>query len=481
VSAATSEWPAWLRRRTAVELLGPPGRFFAWLTIALCLGAIVYVGAWNAAKYPIPLGFDAQADVDYAHVLLTDHRLPTAAESGSSSQPPAYFAVAGLAARAGHAIFGWHEDTPYTSLPETSYRGAQILNIALVLITALSVLWLARLLAPDRPWVWAASVGYVAFVPVVAKTAAMFHPENLNMAATAVALATSTHMLVRRTFRLRYVALVALSLALAITSRASGVFLLLALALSFAVVLVRRRDLRARVPWRRVGVVVGALCVLAVPWVAYRAIVHHSGPINDTGRVLRVAVNPGNAHGDGLATRANFFNLSTDVFRTPWRPSFVNQAFPETYVEIWGDWIGGIAWSNFSPDDPWPPTRKVLKDQSYIGIVPTLLAIAGWLWMCVATFRRRPELIVLSVFPVLAVGGYLYRAWLLISRDGDLLKATYAIATVPVWAVGFGLATSWLATRSRNLRVAMLLLFAFFAVLELRFMMYGIRDHRPIF
>lgn len=481
MSAATSEWPAWLRRRSAVELLGPPGRFFAWVTIALSLGAILYVGAWNAAKYPIPLGYDAQADVNYAHVLLSEHRLPTAAESGSSSQPPAYFAIAGLAAGAGHAVFGWHEDSPYTSLPETSYRGAQLLNVLLALITGLSVLWIARLVAPDRPWAWAASVGYVAFVPVVAKTAAMFHPENLNMAATAVALAAATHMLVRRTLRRRYIALLAISLALAVTSRASGVFLLLALAVSFGAVVARRRDLRARVPWRRVGIVAGALCAVALPWVGYRAIVHHSGPINDTSRVLEIAVNPGNAHSDGLATHARFFDLSTDVFRTPWRPTFVNQALPETYAEIWGDWIGGMAWSNFSPSGPWGPTRTVLKDQSYIGIIPTILAIAGWLWMCVATFRGRPELIVLSIFPVLAVGGYLYRAWLLLSRDGDLIKATYAIATVPVWALGFGLASGWLAARSRNLRVAMLVLFGVFAVLELRFMMYGIRDHRPIF
>ena len=89
VSAATSEWPAWLRRHTAIELLGPPRLFFACLTIALSLLSIVYVGSWNAQHYPIPLGYDAQPNVDYAHVVMHRHRLPTPTESGESNQPPA--------------------------------------------------------------------------------------------------------------------------------------------------------------------------------------------------------------------------------------------------------------------------------------------------------------------------------------------------------------------------------------------------------
>jgi hypothetical protein len=45
----------------------------------------------------------------------------------------------------------------------------------------------------------------------------------------------------------------------------------------------------------------------------------------------------------------------------------------------------------------------------------------------------------------------------------------------------FGLGTAWLASRSRLARYGMLVLFAVFAVLELRFTMYGIRDGHPIF
>jgi hypothetical protein len=83
--------------------------------------------------------------------------------------------------------------------------------------------------------------------------------------------------------------------------------------------------------------------------------------------------------------------------------------------------------------------------------------------------------------PAFGVGGYLYRSWVTLTHDGDLFKATYALNTVSVWAIAFGLATAWLASRSRLARYGMLALFAVFAVLELRFTMYGIRDGHPIF
>ncbi len=66
------------------------------------------------------------------------------------------------------------------------------------------------------------------------------------------------------------------------------------------------------------------------------------------------------------------------VFKLPFRPNYLNYALPVTYTEIWRDWIGAFAWSNYS-GAPWPPALKLLKDQSLIGVIPTALAIGGWL------------------------------------------------------------------------------------------------------
>lgn len=481
MSAATSEWPAWLRRRTAVELLGPPGRFFAWMTVALSLMTIVYVGAWNAQHYPVPLGYDAQPHADYAHVLLREHHLPSSAESGEANQPPMYYLIAGSAAILGHKLFGWDEAKPYTSLPEVSYRGAQYLNVLFALLTGLSILWLARVVMPTRPWVWASSLGFFAFLPLVAKMEAMFQPENLNMLASTAALAVSTHMFVRRDFRAKFFVLLGISITVGLTSRASMIFILGALVFGL-IAAITVSDIRRRIRWGGVAAVVLMMALMAIPWVAYRAIVQHQGPLNQTRRLVTAALRPDSQTLiDYATTRDRFFVIrEPGVFKNPWRTHYVNEAFPETYTDIWGDWIGAFAWSEYS-SVPWGPTQVVLRDQSYIGVFPTALAVLGWLGLWWLVLRRRRELFALAVAPVFGVGGYLYRSWIVLSHDGDVLKAVYALNTVGVWALGFGLATGWLAGKSRLLRYGFVVLFGIFGVLELRFMLYGIRDHRPIF
>jgi hypothetical protein len=480
VSAAESQWPAWLRRRTGVEFLGPPNLFFARLTIALSLGAILYVGLWNAAKYPISLGYDAQPNAAYIHILLDEHHIPRPDQSGEANQPPAYYLVAGVAARLGHKIFNWHETETFPGFPEASFRGALYLNVLLVLLTALCVLWLARVVAPDKPWVWAASVGFFAFLPVVSKLEAMLHPENLNLLCSAAAVASLTDMYVNRRFRTRLLVVLGLAIGIGLATRLSMVFIALAL-LAGTAIAVRDPSIRTLFPWQKVGVLIGAILVLAAPWVAYRGIVQHSGPLNQTSQLIRAALHPRqHLYTDRTTSHAEFFEFSPKVFTVPWRSHFKNQAASETYVDTWGDWFANFAWSPYT-DRPSRAAQRVLKDQSYIGVLPTVLALAGWLGLLYAAVRRQRALAPLALVPLFAVGGYLYRSYITLTHDGDVLKAIYAVNSAPVWALCFGLTTAWLASRSRLARYGMVLLFAVFAVLELKFTMYGIRDGHPIF
>lgn len=460
MSAAESQWPAWLRRRTGVDFLGPPGRFFALLTIALSLGAILYVGAWNAAKYPLSLGYDAQPNAAYIHVLFDQHHIPRPDQSGEANQPPAYYFLAGIAARLGNEFTSWHDTATYPGFPEASYRGAQILNVVLVFLTALCVLWLARVVAPDRPWVWAASVGFFAFLPVVSKTEAMLHPENLNLLASALAVASATTILVRRRWSRQLVACLIVSCAVGLATRASMLFVLVTLALAVAIALgsgAMRRFARLR----GAAIAAAVVAVVGLVFVSYNVIQHH--------------------HADPEASGKYFFHVTVrEIFNRPWRPVVANEAFSQTYIEIWGDWFGAFSWSVFS-GSPSPQAQQILKDQSLIGVVPTALALAGWLAIAWRALRHRRDLVVLALLPVVATSGYLIRSWLALTKDGDLFKASYLLNTAPVWAVCFGLATAWLASRSRLARYGMLVLFAAFAILELRFTLYGIRDQHPIF
>lgn len=480
MDAAPSQWPAWLRRHTAVDHLGAPGRFFAWLTIVLSLVMIVYVGGWNAMHYPVTLGYDAQPNAVYAHVLLDQHHIPTLEQTAESHQPPAYYFLAELAARAGHETFGWLEARGNSGFPESSYRGAQIFNVLLVFLSALCVLWLARVLAPRRPWVWAASVGFFAFLPVVSKTEAMFHPENLNLLCSAAATAAITDMYVRRRRSGVLLALTAAAVGLGLATRPAMIFVAAALVLGTGVAITDAR-IRQVLPWRWIASAGAAVLFVATPWVAYRAIVQHSGPLNQTSLLFHAALHPEqHLFADRVTSHAYFFDLNAGVFTHPWRSNFKNEAFPETYVEIWGDWLGHFA---FSPYDTVPSAQaqRVLRDQSWIGVLPTALAICGWFWLAFATLRRDRGYGPLVLVPLIAVGAYLYRSYVVLTHDGDVFEATYAINSAPVWALTFGLAAAWVGSRSRLIGIGLGALFAIFAVLELRFMLYGIRDGHPIF
>src|SRR5262249_17932538 len=122
----------------------------AWTAIGLSFVALTGVGLWNAFKYPVSLSYDAVSTANYMQVVLKYHRIPKKSETDESRQPPVYYVVGGLAAHAWREVFGWHESSRLV-LAESSYRGAQLINLAFVLLTAALMLSLARTVAPQSP------------------------------------------------------------------------------------------------------------------------------------------------------------------------------------------------------------------------------------------------------------------------------------------------------------------------------------------
>ena len=452
------DWRALLRRG--------PSELLSWTAIVLSFLAIAVVGGWNAANYKITLGYDYNSNAEYMHILLDEHRIPTPQESLESRQPPLYYLVGGLAARAGHWIFGWHEE-PTKDLPEHSYRGAQILNTVFVLVTALFVLLLARTIAPRSPPMWAAAVAFFAFLPVVSKTEAMIHAEPMNMMLSTAAVWLTTKIVRRSELSRGLLLALILVLALGVATRASIVFTAAAIAIALAVRYAPYLD-RSRV--RRHSVPIAVACVLLAAVVYWVVDGHHSGTLVellDIGHHL-----PGN--------RAAFFRLPLgEMFTTPFRSHYVNSAVGETYTEIWGDWIGSFAWSTFMGS----PTGRILatlKNQSWIGLIPTLMALGGYGLLLWAALRKRRDLLAAALVPPIAIAGYLVRSYQGFSPDGDLLKATYILTTAPIWALSFGIAYDRLG-RFRLLRIGLTATLIIFAVIELRFMLYGVRDGNPPF
>ena len=441
-----------------------------WAVIALSgfFVVIAFVGVWNAARYPIMLGYDAQEHITYADQLINHGKIPSQAQGGEYYTPPGYYALAGAATWVGRQV-GMAEP----------HQAAQYMNVLFVLATAALLLVLARLLFPRRPVVWVAALGFFAFLPVVSKTAAMFHPETLNMLLSTAALTTATWMLLRRRFDLRWFLVLGLFLGAGQLVRASSLFTFVSIAIGFAAALTSGR-FRQRMPLRKIAYAVVAILLITTPWYARQAIKYHTQPFYSQPGFVHQLLHPTPA---APGARSHFLGVATnDILHDPVRPFYVNQALSETYTEIWGDWTGNFAWSGYSAG-PWLKALNVLQDQSEIGVLPTLLAIAGWLGLVVLLVRRRVERIPflpLTLLPLLATLAYLYRGYISLTPDGDLFKASYLLTTAPVWAIAFGLAFSWL-TRWRMLALGLAVAFLILGVLELRFMLYGIRDHNVIF
>ena len=429
---------------------------------------ITFVGVWNASRYPIKLGYDALEHIAYADQLIHHGTIPGRGAGGEYYTPPGYYAVAGAVS--------WIAEQLGLSHP---HHFVQYLNVPFVLATAVLLLVLARMLFPRRPVVWVAALGFFAFLPVVAKTAAMFHPETLNMLTSTAALTLATWMLLRRHFELRWLVLLGVALGAGQLVRASNLFTFLSVAIAFLAAVASTR-FRRRMPLKRIALAVGAIILITAPWYARQAIKYRSEPVLIGPGVLHSLFHPVYM---GSGPRPPFFRIATDdILNRPVRPFYLNEALSETYTEIWGDWMGSFAWSSYS-GGPSPAALPLLQDQSKIGVLPTLLSIAGWLGLVVLVAARRVSRIPflpVVLLPLLAVTGYLVRGYVNMTADGDLFKASYILTTAPVWALTFALAFSWF-TRWRLLALGLALLLVTFGVLELRFMLYGIRDHNPIF
>jgi hypothetical protein len=455
--------PAFPRRRAAEsETVATPT--WAAALLGCCFVLVVFTGIWNAKGYPVTLGFDAGEHIGYAENLIHHGTLPSSSVNRASYAPPGYYALAGAATLFGEKIGMDHPP-----------QAAQYLNVPFVLGTAILILILARLLFPRRPVVWVSAVGFFALLPVVAKTASMFQPETLNMFLSTAAITLATWMLVRRRLGLRMLAALGAVLAAGQLVRASSLFTLAAVALSLAAALASR-SYRAHMPVRAIAIAAGVLVAVTAPWYARQIVTHHNQP--------GLSLSSLRFHSPAGIGAGTFFGFAfDDVQNRPVRPFLTGEAFAQTYADLWGDWYGVYAWTYYS-QGPSPEALTLLKDQMAIGVPLTLLAVGGWLALAVLALRRRlariPALPLL-LLPVIAVLAYLWRAWVLPATGSDLLKASYLLTTVAAWAVGFGLAIDLLTRRRRLVGLAVGAFVVVLGILELRFSLYGIREHHPIF
>jgi hypothetical protein len=162
-----------------------------------------------------------------------------------------------------------------------------------------------------------------------------------------------------------------------------------------------------------------------------------------------------------------------EVVSHPWQGQFNNRFVPILYAETWGDYFGIWAWGPGRGDRTDAIDASLVR-QSALGLLPTLLALAGLVALLGLTITRLREdvgRLVVVLPPLAALTSVLYLAVAYPTSDGDTVKGTYALAAVPAFALCFGYAFDLLARR-RVVGIVLGIVFAATALALLPFLVW---------
>jgi hypothetical protein len=224
---------------------------------------------------------------------------------------------------------------------------------------------------------------------------------------------------------------------------------------------------RTRRALAMVGVTLAAALLVPLPWYVHQQRAHgsplaFSRPAPDEPLIGR---------------RPASFYVDFDVhgvFTAPYVPNFRNQLLPTVYSDWWGDY-----WRYFEVpmdmiNEPATLPHEYARPrvlQSYVGIVPSVLMLAGFIALVVAGIRgRSPSFLAVPATLVALACAYLLFQTAYPHPDGDTIKSPYLLDAVAPLALCAAWSVTWLATRSRLVLAAVALVFVDLLFLDLRFL-----------
>jgi hypothetical protein len=418
------------------------------LTVAL-LAVLSVVVTYNAFHYPSFAGFDADVDLRYAHILLTEWRIP--GELANNYTPPGFFLVAGPLVELGGPL----------GLADRADL-AQLLDGAFAVGSAVLLALLCGVLFPGRPWLRVAAVAVFVACPTVLKTGAMFHPQPLSALLATLAVFLAARMVARR----RYGLWAALALGLVTGAgqlvRSVGVWVLGVVLVSLLVAALvhgeeRREAVRALVVVGVVGVVVAAPWYLVLePSQAKPIFAHSNGAVGGAPSPVRTLASSGGRPTPDTSSRSPWFYVDTglpQLVTAPHRQALRAGFWPILYADMWGDYYGNWSWDQITTLMS-PRIERRLTVQMLAGALPTFLALVGFVavgCLAVARVRTRPELLLVPLTAGTALLAALYYAYSFPSPDSDTVKALFLLPGLPAFAICFGFAVDVVGRRSRAL------------------------------
>jgi hypothetical protein len=395
------------------------------------LAAYLALLLWDVFHYWWQNGYDAWSSARlYTDSIRLEHQIPSSA-AGVAHNPPLFYAAAALI----ESHVSW--------VPVGTHRAVQLLSVASGFAIVLLTFLIARELFTDRRWVQLGSLLFVAGTPVLLRGALMYHPDPLATALTTggiyVAIRAST-----RGWPMRSGIAAGVLLGLANLTRDWAFAGAVAVVGVCLLAWLGGRERRAML-----FLCAFSLCfaVLLTPWYVRQA-AHYGDPF---------AFNrPESTQWQSSGRKLAFFTALDlgPVFSNPYRPSGANNLLPVTYADWWGDY-----WRYFK-DFRTPGETVVLpakqRDpmimQLVVGIVPTLLAVAGIAALAIQGVRRRtPGLLLLVGTAALTALAFVWFLWRFRMADGSNIKALYILNVAPAVAISAAWALDWIRRHSNRL------------------------------
>jgi len=427
-------------------------RAFSFSVASLLCGSAALL-VWNAVHSDWLRGYDAWQNWRYEQVI--EHgNLPGRTDTDEWHNPPLFYATARVVQGLAH-VAGLDK-------PE---KAVQFIGVACGLGLVVLAFLIARELFRGSRTAQLGALAFALATPVLVRGSIMYHPDPL----ASLLVAASTYVLVRALARERLTLANGIAggilVGLACLTRTWALAALVAL----TVVLVthaRRGSLR-RPSLKMLAAFVTSAFVLTAPWLVYKGVrfgspLAYSQPVaaqwKHKGRPASFYV--------GLSIR--------DVFSQPYAPHYRNQLLPVVYTDWWGDY-----WRYFrvpieminEPARLPNPYNRQLVEQSYVGILPSALAVFGLFALGWTAVRRKSLALVALLLPLIVLGaafvGFLVKYPKL---DGDNIKALYLLDAVVPLAVCAGWALDRVRRLNRLVFGAFGLLLLDAAFLDVRFL-----------
>jgi len=391
--------------------------------------AIVLIGSFvlvvhNASTYPYNAGYDAGLHLKYADIISQDWRIPTFAETRENYNPPLFYLVSGLVGRS----FG--------------YQVWQYVNVLLALVS----LWLWYLvfgkLHPKDKIIPLVSVALVFSWPVFHKTIVMFSLETFFMFTTALGFwYFVTHFQGKTSLKKAIV--LALIVVINLLTRMPGIILALTITAGMIGL-----GIKSKIAWGKISKFLAVFWLLLIVFTSWFYLGRNSEEVYGVGE--------GGEVDKPFFQRqplSFYFDIPFKFMMTyPMRQNLpLNKMIPIYYSEFWGDFWNyypqprfGLSISEVRKNRELSnePRIKSLVLQNQVNLLPTLLMVAGFVYLLLKNLNKKfvlPEAMMVA-FAILTWLGFLSLLTKYPSWKSDSVKASYMLYALPI----FGYATSLL-------------------------------------